>query len=210
MQRDGASVTLTAEHGAVRVTFLEDGTFRLEADPSGSFTDPANTPQGDAARTADIVVGAKTFGGAAVAVADGDVIRIASKAVTVSVDRATGAVSATRADGSTIFAESAAITFGKSSATQHLKGQKGEQILGGKCSSFTASVGLEKDFAGNVIFTVDTDGTNRYQSRTFTPGFAPEEVNVDLTGVQYIDLDVTAPGSINGAHGVWGDALFHC
>ena len=82
--------------------------------------------------------------------------------------------------------------------------------LGGQCSSFTASVGLEKDFAGNVIFTVDTDGTNRYQSRTFTPGFAPEEVNVDLTGVQYIELDVTAPGSINGAHGVWGDALFHC
>ena len=131
VQRDGASVTLTAEHGAMRVTFLEDGTFRLEADPSGSFTDPANTPQGDAARTADIVVGAKTFGGADVAIAEGDVIRIASKAVTVSVDRATGAVSATRADGSTIFAESAAITFGKSSATQHLKGQKGEQILGG-------------------------------------------------------------------------------
>jgi hypothetical protein len=29
VQRDGASVTLTAEHGAMRVTFLEDGTFRL-------------------------------------------------------------------------------------------------------------------------------------------------------------------------------------
>ncbi|MDR2997062.1 MAG: NPCBM/NEW2 domain-containing protein, partial [Microbacterium sp.] len=82
--------------------------------------------------------------------------------------------------------------------------------LGGKCSTFTASVGLEKDFAGNVIFTVDTDGVNRYQSRTFTPGFAPEQVNVDVTGVQYIDLNVTAPGSINGAHGVWGDALFTC
>ena len=58
---DGAQVTLTAEHGAMRVTFLDEGTFRLEADPSGEFTDPANTPQDDPARTADIVVGADTL-----------------------------------------------------------------------------------------------------------------------------------------------------
>ncbi|MGX5694740.1 NPCBM/NEW2 domain-containing protein [Agromyces soli] len=82
--------------------------------------------------------------------------------------------------------------------------------LGGGCSAFTADVGLEAGFAGNVIFKVDADGVNRYQSRTFTPGFAPEEVNVDLSGVQYVDLIVEAPGSINGAHGVWGDAQFHC
>src|SRR5687768_3875155 len=53
--QDDAQVTLTAERGAMRVTFLEGSTFRLEADPSGQFTDPANTPQGDPARTADIV-----------------------------------------------------------------------------------------------------------------------------------------------------------
>lgn len=82
--------------------------------------------------------------------------------------------------------------------------------VGGACSAFTAEVGLEAGFAGNVIFKVDADGDNRYQSRTFTPGFAPESVNVDLTGVQYVDLVVEAPGSINGAHGVWGDARFTC
>lgn len=82
--------------------------------------------------------------------------------------------------------------------------------VGGACSAFTAEVGLEAGFAGNVIFKVDADGTNRYQSRTFTPGFAPEQVNVDLSGVQYVDLIVEAPGSINGAHGVWGDAKFTC
>ena len=82
--------------------------------------------------------------------------------------------------------------------------------VGGACSAFTAEVGLEAGFAGNVIFTVDTDGVNRYQSRTFTPGFAPESVDVDLTGVQYVDLVVSAPGSINGAHGIWGDARFTC
>ncbi len=82
--------------------------------------------------------------------------------------------------------------------------------VGGACDAFTAEVGLEAGFAGNVIFKVDVDGVNRYQSRTFTPGFAPESVNVDLTGVQYVDLIVDAPGSINGAHGVWGDAKFSC
>ena len=82
--------------------------------------------------------------------------------------------------------------------------------LGGACSSFTAEVGLEHGFAGNVIFKVDADDENLYQSRTFTPGFAPEKVDVDLTGAQYVDLIVEAPGSINGAHGVWGDATFHC
>lgn len=81
---------------------------------------------------------------------------------------------------------------------------------GGACRSFTAEVGLEAGFAGNVIFKVDADGENLYQSRTFTPGFAPESVDVDLTGAQYVDLIVEAPGSINGAHGVWGDATFHC
>ncbi|GAA1955540.1 NPCBM/NEW2 domain-containing protein [Agromyces allii] len=82
--------------------------------------------------------------------------------------------------------------------------------VGGACSAFTSEVGLEAGFAGNVIFKVDVDGENRYQSRTFTPGFAPEKVSVDLTGVQYVDLIVEAPGSINGAHGVWGDATFAC
>src|SRR5690606_17522367 len=76
--------------------------------------------------------------------------------------------------------------------------------LGGACSSFTADVGPEWGFAGNVIFTVDADDENLYQSRTFPPGFAPEKVDVDLTGKQYVDLVVKAPGSTNGAHGVWG------
>ena len=129
--RDGAAVTLTAERGAMRITFLEDGTFRLEADPSGEFTDPANTPQNDPARTADIVVGADTFDGARITVTEGDSIRIASKTATIAIDRATSVVSATRADGSVIFAESAPLSFGASTATQHLADQKGEQFLGG-------------------------------------------------------------------------------
>ncbi|WP_281445431.1 NPCBM/NEW2 domain-containing protein, partial [Paenarthrobacter nicotinovorans] len=82
--------------------------------------------------------------------------------------------------------------------------------LGGKCTSFTSQVGLESGFGGNIIFKVNADGVNKYQSRTYTPGFAPESVSVDLTGAAYVELVVDPSGSINGAHGVWGDAKFTC
>ncbi|WP_254431330.1 NPCBM/NEW2 domain-containing protein [Agromyces sp. Marseille-P2726] len=131
VRQDGAQVTLSAEDGAMRITFLEDGTFRLEADPSGEFTDPANTPQGDDTRTADIVVGAETFEGAEVSVSEGAEITISSDAVTITVARATGRTTAARADGSVIWSESAPITFGNRSATQHLASVEGEQFLGG-------------------------------------------------------------------------------
>ncbi|MEV8146027.1 hypothetical protein [Specibacter sp. NPDC078709] len=38
-------VTLAPAKGSIRVTFLDDGNFRLEATPTGTFTDPANTPE---------------------------------------------------------------------------------------------------------------------------------------------------------------------
>ncbi|XAS67443.1 NPCBM/NEW2 domain-containing protein [Micrococcaceae bacterium Sec5.7] len=82
--------------------------------------------------------------------------------------------------------------------------------LGGKCSSFTSQVGLESGFGGTIIFKVNADGVNKYQSRTYTPGFAPESVNVDLTGVAYVELVVDPSGGISGAHGVWGEAKFTC
>lgn len=131
VRASGAAVTLTAENGAMRITFLEGGTFRIEADPSGEFSDPANTPQGDPARTANIVVGAASFGGADIAVTEGDAIRIASAAATVTVDRATSTISASTRDGRVLFAESSPLTFGRSTATQHLAAQEGEQFLGG-------------------------------------------------------------------------------
>lgn len=84
--------------------------------------------------------------------------------------------------------------------------------LGGQCSSFSAEVGLEKDFGGKIIFTVNGDGRQLYQSRTFTPGFAPEPIKTDLTGVQYLELslDPANADAINGAHGIWGNAKFNC
>ncbi|MEK8228547.1 NPCBM/NEW2 domain-containing protein [Oerskovia sp. M15] len=84
--------------------------------------------------------------------------------------------------------------------------------LGGQCTRFTADAGLEDLFKGSVIFRVDVDGANKYQGTTFQAGFPTEQVSVDVTGAQYIDLivDPTSAGAINGAHGVWGDARFVC
>lgn len=124
-------VDLAAEEGAVRVTFLDESNFRLEADPSGTFTDPANTDQGDPARTANIVVGKDKFAGGAVTVTDGDWLVIATAKVTVEINKETTQLKVSRADGTLVFEESAPMTFGAKSATQHLAPQDGEQFIGG-------------------------------------------------------------------------------
>ena len=131
VEQDGASITLEAEHGAFRATFLDERTLRLEATPTGEFTDPANTPENDPARTADIVVGSEDFDGASVDLAEGDTITVSTPKVTLEVDRATGATTLTRADGSIIWSESEPLSFGTRSATQHLDAVDGEQFLGG-------------------------------------------------------------------------------
>lgn len=131
VEQDGATVTLEAEHGAFRATFLDERTLRLEATPTGEFTDPANTPENDPTRTADIVVGSEDFDGASVELAEGDTITVSTPKVTLEVDRATGATTLTRADGSIIWSESEPLSFGTRSATQHLDAVEGEQFLGG-------------------------------------------------------------------------------
>ncbi|HVL62674.1 MAG TPA: glycoside hydrolase, partial [Microbacterium sp.] len=131
IEQDGATVTLEAEHGAFRATFLDERTLRLEATPTGEFTDPANTPENDPARTADIVVGSEDFDGASVDLAEGDIITISTPKVALEVDRATGTTTLTRSDGSIIWSESAPLSFGTRSATQHLDAVEGEQFLGG-------------------------------------------------------------------------------
>ncbi|MGG5172376.1 TIM-barrel domain-containing protein [Pseudarthrobacter sp. J1738] len=129
--QDKNVVNLTGEHGGARITFLDDSTFRVEADPSGTFTDPANTDEGDPARTANIVVGKEKFSGATPTVTDGATMVFKTAKITLELNKATATFRALRADGSLIFAESSAITFGKDSTTEHLQHQDGEQFIGG-------------------------------------------------------------------------------
>lgn len=130
-QQDGANITLKPVSGALRVSFLDAKNFRIEADPSGTLRDPANTPQNDPTRTANLVVGAEQFAAVPVTVTDGVKITISTAAVKLEVDKASGKFTLRRADGSLVWAEAAPLSFGDSTTTQSLAGQPGEQFLGG-------------------------------------------------------------------------------
>ncbi|MCB8799106.1 DUF4968 domain-containing protein, partial [Escherichia coli] len=62
---------------------------------------------------------------------DGARITLATSAVKLEVDKASGKFTLRRADGSLVWAEAAPLSFGNSSTTQALAGQPGEQFLGG-------------------------------------------------------------------------------
>lgn len=130
----GNVVTLTPAKGAIRVTFLDDGNFRLEATPTGTFADPANTPAvpADPQRTANIVVGQNDFTPGAVTVKEaGGVISMTTPKVTLEVTKSTGAFTLKKSDGTVVWQESSALSFGSGTTTQHLKPVSGEQFLGG-------------------------------------------------------------------------------
>ncbi|GAA3491880.1 endo-alpha-N-acetylgalactosaminidase family protein [Streptomyces cremeus] len=85
--------------------------------------------------------------------------------------------------------------------------------LGGACTSFTASVGLDdvQSARGSVQFTVLADGARRAQSpvlRGADPGWA---LTADVTGAKYVDL-VTGDGGDGPGndHADWGSARFLC
>ncbi len=131
VEADGNTVTLTAERGKYRITFLDADTFRVEAS-RGEFTDPANTPSDDPERTANIVVGTDSFPGASATTADGATIKVAATdGASIEIDKATGTMTAKSADGSVLWAEGSAMTFGGGSTTQHLAVGAEEQFLGG-------------------------------------------------------------------------------
>ncbi|MGW7415834.1 endo-alpha-N-acetylgalactosaminidase family protein [Streptomyces sp. NPDC054863] len=85
--------------------------------------------------------------------------------------------------------------------------------LGGRCTSFTAQVGLDdvQSSRGSVQFGVLADGKEKVKSpvlRGADPGWA---LTADVTGAKYVDL-VTGDGGDGPGndHADWGDARFHC
>ncbi len=180
-QQDGARITLKPASGALRVTFLDAKNFRIEADPSGTLSDPANTSQNDPARSANLVVGADQFSAVPVTVTDGARITLATSAVKLEVDKASGKFTLRRADGSLVWTEAAPLSFGNSSTTQALAGQPGEQFLGGGMqngrSVHTGQViNISKDYnwadGGNpnaVPYYMSSAGYGVFRN-TFAPG----------------------------------------
>ncbi|SEE60399.1 endo-alpha-N-acetylgalactosaminidase [Arthrobacter alpinus] len=90
--------------------------------------------------------------------------------------------------------------------------------LGGQCATFSAVVGIDdaklpKAHRGNVVFTVEGDGKTLATSPQLTVDDEGYALNVDVTGIRYIDLDVAKVkvGGLNGDEWAdWADAKFSC
>jgi hypothetical protein len=85
--------------------------------------------------------------------------------------------------------------------------------LGGNCSRFTATVGVddEQGSAGSVTFSVLSDGKTLTTTPVLTGSSASVNLDVDITGTQLLDLVVGDGGNGNGNdHGDWADAQVHC
>ncbi|MFD9222175.1 endo-alpha-N-acetylgalactosaminidase family protein [Streptomyces sp. NPDC060064] len=85
--------------------------------------------------------------------------------------------------------------------------------LGGKCTSFTAEVGVDdvQTARGSVQFSVFADGAEKVVSPVLKAADAAWSLTAELTGASYADLVVGDGGDGNGNdHADWGSARFRC
>ncbi len=88
-----------------------------------------------------------------------------------------------------------------------------EVYLGGRCTAFTADVGIDDEIAGygEVAFSVEADGRVLWTSPKVTGASATVPVDVRLDGARHVRLKVTdTNGSKTGDHGDWAAARFTC
>ncbi|WP_406380331.1 NPCBM/NEW2 domain-containing protein [Streptomyces sp. NBC_01618] len=88
-----------------------------------------------------------------------------------------------------------------------------EVYLGGRCSKFTADVGIDDEINGygEVAFSVEADGKVLWTSPKVTGASATVPVDVRLDGARHVHLKVTdTNGSKTGDHGDWAAARFTC
>jgi hypothetical protein len=85
--------------------------------------------------------------------------------------------------------------------------------LGGHCSRFTATVGVddEKGSAGSVTFSVIADGRTLVTTPRQTGSSANQTIDVPVAGAQILDLVVGDAGDGNGNdHGDWAMPTLTC
>lgn len=88
-----------------------------------------------------------------------------------------------------------------------------EVYLGGRCTAFTADVGIDDEINGygEVAFSVEADGKVLWTSPKLTGASATVPVDVDVTGARHVRLRVTdTNGSKSGDHADWAAARFAC
>jgi endo-alpha-N-acetylgalactosaminidase len=85
--------------------------------------------------------------------------------------------------------------------------------LGGKCTSFTAEVGVDdsQTVRGSVQFTVLADGRKAVESPVLKAPDPAWPLTADVTGATYVDLITGDAGDGPGNdHAAWGSARFRC
>jgi hypothetical protein len=85
--------------------------------------------------------------------------------------------------------------------------------LGGKCSTFTAQVGVDDEVGdkGSVVFRVIADGVTLFDSGTMTGASATKAVSVSVAGKQQLQLVVTDAGNgLSFDHGDWAIPVLSC
>ncbi|QNE74744.1 hypothetical protein F0344_09110 [Streptomyces finlayi] len=85
--------------------------------------------------------------------------------------------------------------------------------LGGRCTGFTADVGVDdaQVSRGTVTFEVAADGRQVAATPVLRAADPARPLTADVTGAKYVDLIVTEAGDGNGNdHADWGSARFHC
>ncbi|WP_425953751.1 beta-galactosidase [Xylanimonas sp. McL0601] len=103
------------------------------------------------------------------------------------------------------------VTFGKGLGTNSVSDVR--IYLGGKCTSFTAKVGVddETNGAGTVTFSVVADGTALVTTPTIRGKQAASSVSASVAGAQVLDLIVGDGGDGNGNdHGDWAVPTLTC
>jgi hypothetical protein len=85
--------------------------------------------------------------------------------------------------------------------------------LGGNCSRYTATVGVDDEVggAGSITFSVVGDGRTLTTTPVLTGSSASAPIDVDVSGVQQLDLLIGDGGNGNSSdHGDWADAKLVC
>lgn len=75
-----------------------------------------------------------------------------------------------------------------------------------RASRFRATVGIQDGQAGTVEFLVYGDGKVLHQTGAVRGGDKPREVDVDVTGIKRMKLEVSACGTMDYDHANWADA----
>ncbi len=85
--------------------------------------------------------------------------------------------------------------------------------LGGRCSTFTADVGVDAEVGanGSVTFTVQGDGSTLASTAVLRGGQAAQHLSVSVTGRSVLRLAVGNGGdNINFDHADWANAQLTC